>query len=139
MNIQRMIKAAEWMLKIHEAGDSFNLLAWRGNTSNAKTYPEFHKCGSSACFGGWLAVSPDFRKEGGSVDLSRDGAPKFGAFTGFNAMTAYFECEDDDDFIYGLAFPGRSHDFYRKSAIKVTALDVAEKLLELIKAEVANG
>ena len=31
------------------------------------------ECGTVACFGGWVAVSPEFQRDGGTVDT--DGAP----------------------------------------------------------------
>jgi len=133
MNLQRMIKAAEWMLKIHETGDKFDLSQWKKPDDSNTTYSSMHKCGTSACFGGWLAVSPDFKKEGGEADIG--GCPIFDNHEGYEALNSYFGFDE----ISNLADPWQAFVVYGKSSIYVTALDVAEKLLELVKAEVENG
>ncbi len=131
MNLQRMIKAAEWMLKIHEAGDAFYMQTWRDGNTRARTYSDLHKCGTPACFAGWLTVSPEFKKAGGTFNKF-DGSPIFLGERNGNAIRAYFDCDG------WMAQSLVSGYFSSKSSADIAAIDVAEKLLEIVKAEVAK-
>jgi len=55
-----------YQAKFH-AGGSVSVLA------ALKTEEELHRCGTSACFGGYIAVSKEFQADGGFV--STDGSP----------------------------------------------------------------
>lgn len=89
INLERLEQAIAVMKRAGEVNMNF----WqRGGVS--ETEDDLHSCGNSACFAGWLAVSPEFREAGGGLHRS-SGAPLFGAFFGFRAVIAWLEAEDD--------------------------------------------
>lgn len=50
---------------------------------------ELHQCGNSACFAGWVAVSPEFQAVGGRVGIS--GWPCFDGVIGSNAINRWLK------------------------------------------------
>ena len=54
----------------------------------AQTESELHGCGNTACFAGHLALSPEFKKAGGSV--SKLGGPVFNGVRFVEAVAEYF-------------------------------------------------
>jgi len=52
---------------------------------------ELHACGYSACVGGYLAVSPEWRKFGGTV--SSIGSPSYHELNTINSMKEWLEYE----------------------------------------------
>ena len=52
------------------------------------TEEELHNCGMAACFGGWLAVSPEFIALGGGRSLV-SGRPSFKSYYAENAINAF--------------------------------------------------
>ena len=72
----------------------------------AQTESELHACGNTACFAGHLALSPEFKKAGGSV--SKIGGPVFNGLLETSAVAEYFGIPYE--LARGLTLPGR--DFY---------------------------
>ncbi|MNY11691.1 hypothetical protein D3C86_1447330 [compost metagenome] len=58
-----------------------------------------HVCGNSACFAGWIALSPEFRADGGTV--ASTGAPYFNGllpihcYSGWEAISKWLGLESD--------------------------------------------
>lgn len=55
------------------------------------TEEELHACGNSACFAGWIAVSPEFQAAGGCPDY--DGSPSSSETAG-EAVAAWLETDN---------------------------------------------
>ena len=68
MNVNNMLTAIDIM---NRAG-KFDISVWQEVVPGGykDTECELHRCGTSACFAGWVAVSPEFRKDGGSISRS---------------------------------------------------------------------
>lgn len=72
MNIENLNKA----IAIMQRAGNVNMRQWQsaGNIAdNKKTEGEIHTCGTAACFAGWIAVSPEWKADGGTVGMF--GAP----------------------------------------------------------------
>ena len=82
MNKTNVIKAIAVMERVKERGDSFSMRHWqfpREDSGRACTSEDdLHECRMPACFGGWIAVSPEFIANGGSAAPS-SGVPVFGS------------------------------------------------------------
>ena len=96
-----------------------------------------HACGTSACFAGWLAVSPEWQADGGYVGL--DGSPR---------MIVDGEEEDDGEAIaHWLGIPieladklcccglGADGSFYEGDLYDVTPQMVIDKLQQILEGE----
>ena len=77
MNIENVNKAIAVMERVKERGDKFDLCVWQScnGAPAAEKEEELHTCGTAACFAGWVAVSPEFQKGGGGVEI--DGSPSW--------------------------------------------------------------
>lgn len=76
MNIENVNKAIAVMKRVKKRGDAFYLGTWQGLSMDEDALTneeELHSCGTSACFAGWVAVSPEFKEDGGGID--EDGSP----------------------------------------------------------------
>ncbi len=65
VNIKKAIAIME-RAKMHEK--SFYMCLWQEGSSHseiAETEETLHTCGYTACFGGWVALSPEFHEDGG--------------------------------------------------------------------------
>jgi hypothetical protein len=71
-NIDNINKAIAIMLR----AKNLNMTAFQANVNGltlVTTEEELHKCGNTACFAGYVAVSPEWQAEGG---LCVDGSPQ---------------------------------------------------------------
>ena len=92
MNRER-IQAAIAMMK-RDIARYFDMTNWQNEPHGhiiqiAQTESELHACGNTACFAGYLALSPEFQKAGGSV--SKIGAPVFNGVLYAEAVAEYFD------------------------------------------------
>lgn len=80
MNIENVNKAIDVMERVKARGDNFDLSTWQGGFDGGVIAREedLHACGTSACFAGWVAVSPEFQADGGEVNF--DGSPQYSVF-----------------------------------------------------------
>src|SRR5690606_6645405 len=62
MNKENIEKA----IAIMKRAGKVDMLCWQDNPNTIKE--EINMCGTSACFAGWVAVSPEFKASGGDVD-----------------------------------------------------------------------
>jgi len=86
MNIENVNKAIDVMERVKARGDNFDLSTWQGGFDGGVIAREedLHMCGTSACFAGWVAVSPEFQEDGGEVEFS--GSPRYSACEGEAAI-----------------------------------------------------
>jgi hypothetical protein len=130
MNKTNVIKAIAVMERVKERGDSFSMRHWqfpREEFGRACTSEDdLHECGMPACFGGWIAVSPEFMADGGSV--SSKGAPMFGSGDPESASIGAWLgiSEDDSDNLCGLSVHSA---VYRKKPIWDVGVDDVLKVL----------
>jgi hypothetical protein len=111
MNLDNVNKAIAVMERVRARGDNFDLRSWQDARSEylVQTNEEaLHTCGTSACFAGWLAVSPEFQADGGEVGPG--GRPLLREYRSSRAVMAWLEidrgmaldlCGCGDDRVYG--------------------------------------
>lgn len=113
------------------------------------TEDEMHACGNSACFAGWVAVSPEFRADGGYAEMGEpvivDGKDPYGISTlsGSLAIAHWLEIPSRTarSLVYGDLnheypspdenLPGHFSHYYGKSWGDITPDDVIAKLRRL--------
>lgn len=86
VNVEAVTKAIAIMGRVHERGSELDMANWQTAFEEDGTQIEpdadslctdeleMHNCGSAACFAGWVAVSPEWKRIGGFVDSG--GGPK---------------------------------------------------------------
>lgn len=89
MNIERLNQA----ISIMKRAGTIDMTSWQGGdfAECATTEAELHSCGNSACFAGWIAVSPEFQAAGGCPDY--DGSPSSSETAG-EAVAAWLETDN---------------------------------------------
>ena len=92
INLERLEQA----IAIMKRAGTIDMGFWQGEAFEgcATTESELHSCGNSACFAGWVAVSPEFQETGGA-HLSDSGAPIFDGYTGYYAIAEWLGAEGD--------------------------------------------
>ena len=92
-----------------------------------------HGCGIAACFGGWLAVSPEFQSAGGGV--GDEGQPLFNGYQGCLAIAEYLGVGEIDAEALCATNADAATQFYRTIGMHlITARDVLDKLNEMLEA-----
>lgn len=101
INHTRVLQAVAVMQRVIDRGDRLYMGSWQCNldSSNYTKEEELHKCGTAACFGGWLAVSPEFKKVGGEVNRL-SGAPKLASFIGADAVMRFLKLDCKESTLY---------------------------------------
>lgn len=71
MNKDNVQKAINVMQRVVDQNRAFDISRWQEGDSSCiqETEGLLHTCGMAACFGGWVAVSPEFQADGGWVGL----------------------------------------------------------------------
>jgi len=133
MNIKN-VKASIAILK---RARKFNMEFWQKGNSRCDDEESFHNCGMAACFGGYVAISPEFTASGGSVCPL--GAPvMFGRHgienSGSNAIAYWLDITNEDSADLCCICDGYT-DFYAKDVCDVTKEDVIEKLELMLRGE----
>lgn len=87
INLERLNQA----ISVMERAGKVSMGTWQGGefTDCATSESELHSCGNTACFAGWVAVSPEFQAVGGHVGTS--GWPCFGVAIGSHAINRWLE------------------------------------------------
>lgn len=129
MNLANWDKAIDVMERVKARGDTLNMGSWQAHTMYTVQAKEsqLHTCGTAACFAGWVAVSPEFQKDGGEV--MKNGAPMIEGHAEDEAIAEWLGI--DDELAENLCAMGAFHDVYGKPAEEITVDDVIEKLYEL--------
>lgn len=132
MNVENVKKA----IQIMKRAGKVNMDTFQIGTTFALTEQELHACGNSACFAGWVAVSPEFQADGGRVDRTM-GYPlissSFDIFAADEAISYWLDLDHGkaQSLVYGDLDDGYSL-FYNKPWTEVTAQDVIAKLEALL-------
>lgn len=141
MNIERIDNAIELM----QNAKALDMRAWQGDGAGdipdtvANSIDELHSCGNTACFAGYVALSPMFKEWGGEMLIS--GKPYYAdGFGEVGAIAAYLEISNllAHDLIHGAVefqVHGFFSQFYDKLWRKVTPQDVIDKLKAIKRGE----
>lgn len=131
MNIENLNKA----IAIMERAGKVNMNKWQ-HGQIVETEKELNICGTAACFAGWIAVSPEWKADGGTVGFS--GAPAKDHILGRHAIADWLEIpyELAGSIVFGdtLLSPETSRPFsvfYNKPWCNVGKVDVLNKLNEI--------
>lgn len=97
----------------------------------ATTEAEAQECGTAACFAGWVALSPEFQKDGGKVAI--DGAPVYQYVNGYKAIALWLEIECIE--AAELCFVGyhKLPEYNNKESHEITSENVISVLERLLK------
>lgn len=90
MNTERI----KYAISIMEQAQNLNMRIWQNRTDwdsdYATTIEDLHTCGNTACFAGYIAISPLFQEVGGVV-VEVTGTPKLNGMAGEDALLEFFE------------------------------------------------
>lgn len=90
MNTERI----KYAISVMEQAQNLNMSGWQNSVDIGSDYAtsmeELHACGNTACFAGYIAVSPLFQSVGGSVGQG-SGTPLLGGKGGEDALVEFFE------------------------------------------------
>lgn len=85
----------EQAIAVMKRAGKVDMGSWQGcGAGIQRTEAELHTCGNTACFAGWLAVSPEFQEAGGKVGPV-SGTPTFKGETGTQAVIEWLEAVDE--------------------------------------------
>jgi hypothetical protein len=135
MNIENVNKAIAIMQRAQEHNSVYMCNWQKGDGALVCNEEAFHSCGNVACFAGHIAVSPEFRADGGTCNSAgtpiyrgKGGATAIavwlGISSGLAASLVYGETEYDPEI-------GDYSDFYDKVWREVNAADVLDKLYQI--------
>lgn len=128
VNVQKAIDIMERV-----PNDMLNMRFFQSGSlyGTVTTEEALHACGNKACFAGYIAVSPEFKADGGKSSWS--GAPRL--TPGDNATDSISKWLDIDlDLAESFVF-GDSDTFYPVPWTEVKPQHVIAKLKELLKTE----
>lgn len=121
MNLNNVNKAIAVMERVKARGSKLNLCSWsthfiideNGNPAVPEPNEQaYHNCGSVACFAGWVAISPEFKEDGGFFDYS--GRPYYNdGHAGADAIMKWLDISEEESCllcyvgqcIYGTVYP----------------------------------
>lgn len=132
MNIEHVKHDIRMMRRLKP--ETFCLLSWQTGYSQDLTHisrsrAALHRCGATACYGGYLALSRAFREAGGTI--GEIGQPVLGPYDeGTNAIARWLGV--DLDVAERLAKPFFAGATYGKEPYDVTPSDVADALQRLL-------
>lgn len=102
---------------------------WDGHDLYKTEDEAINHCGTTCCFVGWLAISPEFRELG--VNTNFYGAPvDADGNTNIIRELLGMSYNQYESFIYGLTYHGEN--FYDKEIETITPHDIIKKLEELL-------
>jgi len=131
------IKNVKASIAILRRAKKFDMEFWQKGNSLCEDEESLHSCGMAACFGGYVAISPEFKASGGSfcpfgTPIIRDGR---GIENYGSASIAYWLDITNGDSADLCCIGGEYTDFYAKDVCDVTKEDVIEKLELMLKGE----
>lgn len=137
MRIDRLRTFVKVMKRAEQQEIVFDMTSWMDCTPDRripKNLWEFldHKCGTTCCAGGWLALSKEWIDTGGSSN--KEGAPVYRNCRDYDALNGWFEAETrkERDFIESMFYPDIS--FYDVDSINdVTISMVIGKTVEFLE------
>jgi len=138
LKLRRINTCIKVQQRVVDNNRNFDMTAWQDIEDHPtwahKTEKDLHTCGSAACFGGYLALSPEWKRAGGSVDM--EGTPVYEekvqqeAVQAFLGLSQYVSQDRSLGYqlvapygnLYGLQFSDRLED------VDITAKDVLTRL-----------
>tara|TARA_R110002012_G_scaffold318882_1_gene538007 strand:- start:109 stop:522 length:414 start_codon:yes stop_codon:yes gene_type:complete len=135
MNIENIKKAIAIMERASNH-DCIDMMEWQSRedaTDFCNSEAELHKCRNKACFGGYVALSPEWQDDGGTV--AYDGEPVMDSYKGSEAISYWLDIEDITArlLVYGDTDKHDFSHYYNKPWPEVEAQDVIDKLTELLE------
>jgi len=141
------IKRIQTAIKILHRMDKkrFNIEEWQHRENEDypahKTEADFKKGKGTACAIGYIAISPEFQADGGSVNQS--GCPSFDGSKHYDAIELWTGIPED---LCRAVFGGEVFDtrdgiysqFYEKMAKEVTVTDVISKLKMILSGDLTD-
>lgn len=108
MNNERI----KYAIAVMEQAENLDMSTWQTYDSEtlATTIKDLHTCGNTACFAGYIALSPLFKAEGGVVDSV--GEPLMGEKYGDEAILKFFEIDEKYNPLICAIVYGRLGDLY---------------------------
>lgn len=131
-NSSRLKVIIDVMQRALDADKPFHMETWQDcacGTVTSTTEAELHTCGMTACVGGHLAVSPEWKHHGGEV--GDGGVPVYYGAVGFQAIADYLEC--DLQCAEMIVDPEKTDHFYKVYSEAVTPEIVVNRLNELLE------
>lgn len=137
MNKQAFSDARAIMQRVIDNNAKLDMRSWQKfkGRNALKTFEEIHSCGTAACFGEYVAVSPEFKLAGGFVGCCY-GSPIFKGFVGFSAISAWLSITHQDS--RSLCASASSKDIYEKPVKKITPQDVLAAL-DMLEKKYSNN
>ena len=129
------LKRVRQCIRMMQNAKNLNMLAWQRapganrDSNEAKDTRTLHKCGNTACFAGYLAISPAFKAVGGRQ--TRGGSPELGYAHGPSAVAEYLGISES--LALDLVYCGR--EFYPVSVKEVKPEHVIAKLKLILSGE----
>lgn len=142
MNKTNVLAATEIMKR---ARGRVDMNQWQSTAKSGKVASnesELHGCGNTACFAGWVAVSPEFQESGGFVDIK--GIPSLRCdnylWIGEEAIASWLGIDLSlaNKLVFGDQNLDSYSDFYDKWWDEVTADDVIKKLELILNGELTS-
>lgn len=136
MNRTNVQHAINIMQRVIDNKREFKMSAWqepRYGIFGVRRWPAqdeetLHKCGTAACFAGWVAVSPEFQKDGGKVGVV--GEPEIDRYQYDRAIAAWLDIPHET--AAALCFIGHGYFLYKGPLEHITPQMVIEKLQMLL-------
>lgn len=133
MNVENIKHAINIMERVKARDDELNMSRWQSNSAGEilKNEIDLHQCGTPACFGGWVAVSPEFKAAGGAPDFI--GAPTIGFSQDHDAIAKWLGISQR--WALGLCAmdPEYTHIAYGKGPSYIGVQDVIDALTRLLE------
>lgn len=123
INKQAFNDARAVMQRVIDANAKLDMGEWQTSEEPLNSLEEIHSCGMAACFGGYVAVSPEFKATGGRV--GNYGEPKLHGLSFEKAIAEWLVIETVDS--KDLCCTDRSY-AYNKPFEDITPQDVIEFL-----------
>lgn len=92
MNMNMNKKRIKYAISVMEKAKNLDMNSWQTSYNLAATITELHTCGNTACFAGYLALSPLFKEVGGAVGIV--GEPVYEGLREESAVLAFFEMDE---------------------------------------------
>lgn len=129
MNVGNINKAIAVMERVRDREYKFDITLFQevdGGEGLKETEEELHACGGAACFSGWLAVSEEWRADGGFS--SPLGAALMGEEDDLNSISRWFGVKKGA--VEGIIYPSTLV-FGKKRLQDISAQDVIDALVRL--------
>lgn len=142
MNKANISYAIRVMRRVQARDRAFDMRSWQSRFSQFNRYPHTEKaaveCGTACCFGGWLALSPGWRKQGGSTNIG--GMPiiwlkPYLNVRGSRALAHFLGIGYEQARELTAEAVGEWSGFYNKPVLKITPQDVIDKLQSLMRTD----